>query len=174
VDPFIIPDDEAERMAAVHHYRILDTPPDSAFDRITALAARLFNVPMAIVSIVDHDRIWFKSHHGTAAEQIPRDPGLCASAILQGDVWVVENAAEDPRTLSNPLVVGDFGLGFYAGAPLKTREGHNLGTLCLLDTVPRKMSAADSANLQDLARLVTNELELRLEDREPAKAVPVL
>ena len=173
VDPAIIPDNEAERMATVHHYGILDTPADSAFDRITALAARLFNVPMAIVSIVDHDRIWFQSRYGTEAEQIPRDPGLCGSAILQDDVWVVENAAEDPRTLSNPLVVGDFGLGFYAGAPLKTREGHNLGTLCLLDTVPRKMSVADSANLQDLARLVTSELELRLERREPVKAVPV-
>src|SRR6476660_1149134 len=115
---------EAQRLAAVRRYDILDTPPDGAFDRITALAARLFNVPIAIVSIVDHDRIWFKSHHGITAEQIPRDPGLCASAILQGVVWVVENAPEDPRTLSNPLVAGDFGLGFYAGAPLRTREGY--------------------------------------------------
>lgn len=173
VDPAIIPVDETERMAAVHHYGILDTPADSAFDRITALTARLFNVPMAIVSIVDHDRIWFQSRYGTAAEQIPRDPGLCASAILQDEVWVVENAAEDPRTLTNPLVVGDFGLGFYAGAPLKTRDGYNVGTLCILDTAPRKMSDVDSANLQDLARLVTHELELRLEGREPVKAVLV-
>lgn len=136
VDPSLIPRDESARMAAVHEYRILDTPPDGAFDRITALAARLFNVPIAIVSIVDHDRIWFKSHHGTTVEQIDRDPGLCASAILQGEVWVVENATEDPRALSNPLVAGDFGLEFYAGAPLSTREGHNLGTLCILDVAP--------------------------------------
>jgi serine/threonine protein kinase len=170
VNPSIIPDDETARMATVHQYRILDTPPDGAFDRITALAARLFNVPIAIVSIVDHDRIWFKSHHGITAEEIPRDPGLCASAILQGEVWVVENAPEDPRTLSNPLVAGDFGLGFYAGAPLKTREGYNLGTMCILDTVPRTMSAADTATLQDLAGLVTSELELRLESRDLAQA----
>lgn len=170
VAPAIIPDDEIARMAAVHQYRILDTPPDGAFDRITALAARLFNVPIAIVSIVDHDRIWFKSHHGMTAEEIPREPGLCASAILQGDVWVVENAPEDPRTLTNPLVAGDFGLGFYAGAPLKTREGYNLGTMCILDTAPRSMSATDMATLQDLAGLVISELELRLESRELARS----
>ncbi len=173
VDPSIIPDDEPARMAAVYEYRILDTPPDGAFDRITALAARLFNVPIAIVSIVDHDRIWFKSHHGTTVEQIDRDPGLCASAILQGEVWVVENAPEDPRALSNPLVAGDFGLGFYAGAPLSTREGYNLGTLCILDVAPRTMSPADTATLQDLAGLVMNDLELRLESRKSAQSVSV-
>ncbi|MBE4719135.1 protein kinase [Pseudarthrobacter sp. AB1] len=171
VDPSIIPDDEADRMAAVHQYRILDTPPDGAFDRITALAARLFNVPIAIVSIVDHDRIWFKSHHGTTVAQVNRDPGLCASAIMQGEVWVVENAPEDPRTLSNPLVAGDLGLGFYAGAPLRTREGYNLGTLCILDIAPRTMTLAETATLQDLAALVMNDLELRLASRKPAQTV---
>ena len=167
VDPALITDDEAARMAAVHQYQILDTPPDATFDRITALTARLFNVPIAIVSIVDHDRIWFKSHHGTTVEQIDRDPGLCASAILQGEVWVVENAHQDPRTLSNPLVAGDFGLGFYAGAPLRTRDGYNLGTLCILDVAPRTLTAADTATLEDLAGLVMNDLELRLESRKP-------
>ena len=171
VDPSIIPADESARMAAVHDYQILDTPPDGAFDRITGLAARLFDVPVAIVSVVDHDRIWFKSHHGTTVEQIDRDPGLCASAILQGEVWVVDNAAQDPRTLSNPLVTGEFGLEFYAGAPLTTREGHNLGTLCILDVVPRTMTAADTANLQDLAGLVMHDLELRLESRKSAQQV---
>jgi hypothetical protein len=171
VDTSIIPADEAERMAAVHQYQILDTPPDGAFDRITALAARLFDVPIAIVSVVDHDRIWFKSHHGTAVEQIDRDPGLCASAILQGGTWVVENAPEDPRALSNPLVAGEFGLGFYAGTPLTTREGYNLGTLCILDFAPRKMSAAEIDTLQDLAAVVMNDLELRLESRVSAQAV---
>ncbi|MFH5878292.1 GAF domain-containing protein [Arthrobacter sp. NA-172] len=172
MDPSIIPGDEPARMAAVHEYQVLDTPPDGTYDKITALAARLFNVPVAIVSIVDHDRIWFKSHHGTTVEQIDRDPGLCASAILHGDVWVVENASADPRTLSNPLVAGDFGLKFYAGAPLRTRQGHNLGTLCILDVAPRTMSPADTTTLQDLAGLVMNDLELRLENRKTAQTVP--
>ncbi|WP_353711544.1 GAF domain-containing serine/threonine-protein kinase [Arthrobacter sp. K5] len=163
VDAAVIPADEEARMQAVHSYGILDTPPDGAFDRITALAARLFSVPVAIVSIVDHDRIWFKSHHGVDVEQISRDPGLCASAILQDGLWVVENAPEDPRTLLNPLVAGDFGLKFYAGAPLKTRDGYNLGTLCILDFEPRTMTAEDNANLRDLAAMVMADLELRLE-----------
>ncbi|HKS00859.1 MAG TPA: GAF domain-containing protein, partial [Arthrobacter sp.] len=120
-------------------------------------------VPVSIVSIVDDDRIWFKSHHGVDVQQISRDAGLCASAILQDDLWVVENAPEDPRTLLNPLVAGEFGLKFYAGAPLKTRSGHNLGTLCILDFEPRTMTAEDNANLRDLAAMVMADLELRLE-----------
>ncbi|MFC9351639.1 GAF domain-containing serine/threonine-protein kinase [Arthrobacter sp. NPDC057013] len=163
VDATVIPRDEEGRMEAVRRYGILDTPPDGAFDRITALAARLLSVPVAIVSIVDHDRIWFKSHHGVDVKQISRDPGLCASAILQDDLWVVENAPEDPRTLLNPLVAGDFGLKFYAGAPLKTRDGYNLGTLCVLDFEPRTMTPEDNANLRDLAAMVMADMELRLE-----------
>ncbi|MBD1543097.1 GAF domain-containing protein, partial [Arthrobacter sp. IA7] len=163
VDATVIPADEAARMEEVRRYSILDTPPDGAFDRLTALAARLFSVPVAIVSIVDHDRIWFKSHHGLDVQQISRDPGLCASAILQDDLWVVENAPEDPRALLNPLVAGEFGLKFYAGAPLKTRNGYNLGTLCILDFEPRTMTDSDSANLRDLAAVVMTDLELRLE-----------
>ncbi|MFQ4148811.1 protein kinase [Arthrobacter sp. LAPM80] len=165
VDPFIIPDNEPARMDAVHEYRILDTPPDGSFDKITALAAKLFNVPIAIVSIVDHDRIWFKSRYGIDVEQVDRDPGLCASAILQDEVWVVENAPVDPRTLSNPLVAGELGLEFYAGAPLRTRQGHNLGTLCVIGVEPRTMTPTETKTLKDLAGLVMQDLELRLEFR---------
>lgn len=154
--------DEPERMAAVHRYGLLDTPPDGAFDRITALAARLFSVPVAIVSVVDTDRIWFKSHHGTSVEQIGRDPGLCASAILQDDTWVVSDARVDPRTLTNPLVAGEFGLQFYAGTPLQTRDGYNLGTLCVLDREPREFTREDIRTLEDLAAIVMNDLEMRL------------
>ena len=161
--PPLIPADEAERHAAVRRYNLLDTPPDGAFDRITALAARLFSVPVAIVSVVDTDRIWFKSHHGTDVEQIGRDPGLCASAILQDEAWVVSDARADPRTLANPLVAGEFGLQFYAGVPLHSRDGHNLGTLCILDREPREFSDSDVRTLEDLAAIVMNDLELRLE-----------
>jgi eukaryotic-like serine/threonine-protein kinase len=166
VETSLIPADETGRMAAVRRYGILDTPPDGAFDRITALTARLFRVPVAIVSVVDHDRIWFKSHHGVDVQQIDRDPGLCASAILQDDVWIVENAPKDPRTLANPLVAGEFGLGFYAGAPLRTRDGYNLGTLCVLDHEPRTVTAEEARTLQDLAAVVMDDLELRLESRQ--------
>jgi GAF domain-containing protein len=150
----------------VHRYDILDTPPDGAFDRVTSLAARIFSVPTAIVSIVDHDRIWFKSHHGTDVEQLDRDPGLCASAILQNDPWVIEDAVIDPRALSNPLVAGEFGLKFYAGVPLRTRDGFNLGTLCILDTESRQFTADETRTLEDLAAIVMNDLELRLEARK--------
>jgi sigma-B regulation protein RsbU (phosphoserine phosphatase) len=153
---------EDARLAAVRRYAVLDTPPDGAFDRITALAARHFGVPIAIVSIVDRDRIWFKSHHGVEAQEIGRDPGLCASAIMHDGPWVVENAAVDPRTLANPLVAGELGLRFYAGAPLTTHDGFNLGTLCVIDQEPRRLSDGDTETLTDLAAIVMDELELRL------------
>lgn len=158
--------DEEARMKAVHRYRVLDSLPDGMFDRITTVAANVFSVPVAIVSIVDHDRIWFKSRRGTDVEQIGRDPGLCASAILQGEPLVIGDAALDPRTLTNPLVAGDFGLRFYAGVPLRTPDGYNLGTLCVLDRKPRQFTSADTRMLEDLAAIVMNDLELRLQTRQ--------
>lgn len=158
--------DEEGRMRAVERYRILDTPADGVFDRVAGLAARLFSVPVAIVSVVDHDRIWFKAHHGTDVTEIGRDPGLCASAILQDDAWVVENASTDPRTLANPLVAGEFGLEFYAGVPLRTPDGYNLGTFCILDRKARNFTAEDTKVLGDLAAIVMNDLEMRLQSRE--------
>jgi two-component sensor histidine kinase len=161
---------ELDRLAAVRRFDILDTPPDGAFDRITALAARELRVPIAIVSIVDHDRIWFKSHHGLDVEQIGRDPGLCASCILQDGPWLVTDARRDPRTLANPLVAGDFGLQFYLGVPLRTQEGFNLGTLCVLDLAPRTPTDHDVALLADLAGIVIDELELRLSAKSASAA----
>jgi signal transduction histidine kinase len=161
----IIPPDEAERLAAVARYAILDTPPDGAFDRLTRLAARIFDAPIATVSIVDDDRIWFKSHHGLDAEQIDREPGLCASAILRDEPWVVADAGIDPRTLANPLVGGELGLRFYAGVPLRTSDGYNLGTLNVIDTKPRQVTKEELATLSDLAAIVVDELELRLAAR---------
>jgi len=159
------PGEEAARLAAVRRYEVLDTPEDGAFDRITALAARHFGVPIAIVSIVDHDRIWFKSHHGVEVREVGRDPGLCASAILHDGPWVVEDAAVDPRTLANPLVAGELGLRFYAGVPLTTQDGFNLGTLCVIDREPRVLDEQDMRTLRDMAGIVMDELELRLASR---------
>lgn len=158
----IIPVDEEARMAAVRRYDILDSPPDGAFDHITRIAATFFNVPISIISIVDADRIFFKSHHGIAVNEVSRDPGLCASAILRAEPWVVRDAKIDPRTLANPLVSGELGLRFYAGAQLTTSDGHNLGTLCVIDQKPRDVTPAEIEVLRDLAKIVVDELELRL------------
>ncbi|MHB1930064.1 MAG: PP2C family protein-serine/threonine phosphatase [Acidimicrobiales bacterium] len=165
IDSALMADNEPQRLAAVRRYDILDTPPDGAFERVTAVAARLFDVPVAIVSIVDEDRIWFKSHHGVDVDQIGRDPGLCASAILGRDPWLVGDAKTDPRALANPLVAGSFGLRFYAGVPLRTHDGFNLGTLCVIDREPRAVTDDEVATLEDLAAVVMDELELRLSAR---------
>lgn len=156
---------EQERLAALRRYEILDTPPDGSFDRITALVAGLLEVPIAIVSLVDTDRIWFKSCHGLDAHQVTRDPGLCASAILQDDPYVVEDAAADPRTLTNPLVAGALGFRFYAGVPLRTHDGYNLGVLTAIDRRPRTLSDRERRILSDLAQVVMDEMELRLAAR---------
>lgn len=156
---------EADRLAAVRRYDILDTPPDGSFDRITALAASLFSAPIAIISLVDTDRIWFKSHHGVDVQQIDREPGLCASAILENGPYILTDAANDPRALANPLVAGEFGLRFYVAVPLRTADGFNLGTLCVLDKVARPVADTQIEYLQNLASLVMDQMELRLSAR---------
>jgi two-component sensor histidine kinase len=170
----IIPKNEADRMAAVRRYEILDTPPDGSFDRVTALAARRFGAPISIISIVDHDRIWFKSHHGLDVQQIGRDPGLCASAILSPEAHVLVDASTDVRSLANPLVAGDFGLRFYAGVPLETSDGFNLGTLCVIDKTPRPVDQAQIDDLKDLASLVVDQLELRLAARRAVEKAELM
>ena len=160
------PSSEAARMAAVRRYDVLDTPPDGAFDRITAIAARRFNVPISIVSIVDHDRIWFKSHYGLPINEIARDDGLCATTILSATPRVLTDAKTDACALANPLVAGEFGLRFYVGAPLRTHDGHHLGTLCEIDTTPRPVTQAEIDELSDLAALVMDHLELRISARQ--------
>ncbi|MCA1653361.1 MAG: GAF domain-containing protein [Sphingomicrobium sp.] len=164
--PDLSPHHERDRMQEVQRLAILDTPPDGAFDRITEIAAKLFSVPISIISVVDHDRIWFKSHRGVDVTEIDRSPGLCASAILHDGPWVLTDAAADARSLANPLVAGEFGLRFYAGAPLRTKHGYNLGTLCVIDHEPREITEEQITQLQDLAALVVDQLELRLEARE--------
>jgi GAF domain-containing protein len=162
------PVNETERLRALKKFQILDTPQDGSFDRITALASFIFKVPIAIISLVDADRIWFKSHHGLPVRQINRDPGLCASAILSNDLYIIENAREDPRCLTNPLVAGEFGLQFYAATPLHTEENYNLGTLCIIDQQPRKFTADDRTILKHLGDIVMDEMNMRLVLRETA------
>ncbi|HER39608.1 MAG TPA: GAF domain-containing sensor histidine kinase [Salinimicrobium catena] len=156
---------EAARLDVLKKYGILDTPPDGSFDTITRLAAKLLKVPISIISLVDVDRIWFKSKHGMNVSEVPRDPGLCASAIMESDLYLVEDARKDPRTLAHPLVAGEFGLQFYSAVPLRTKEGFNLGTLCVIDREPRQLSSEERDILKDLAELVMNQIELQLEAR---------
>ena len=161
----IVLQNETNRIVALRKYAILDTPPDGCFETIVRLAANLLNVPIAIISLVDTDRIWFKSRHGIEAAYIERETGLCASVILSDDFYLVEDAKNDTRTLANSLVVGKFGLRFYAAFPLKTAEGFNLGTLCVLDRIPRKFTDIQINILRDLRDIVMDQIELRLNAR---------
>jgi sigma-B regulation protein RsbU (phosphoserine phosphatase) len=161
----LVPDEVVEvgRMEAVRRYDILDTPPDGAFDRVAALAARLFDVPVATVTIVDEDRIWFKAAHGLdGVSEIGRDPGLCGSAVLRDGALVIPDTLLDDVACDNPLVTGPLGVRFYAAAPITTTDGHKLGTVNVLDTKPRSITSEQTATLTDLAAIVMDEMELRL------------
>src|SRR5216683_50047 len=157
----VLPENEAERLNALRRYQILDTPPEPAFDRIAEMAATLFQVPMAIVSLVDEDRVWFKSRLGIDADHSARDAGLCASAILSPGVFYLRDAAHDERAAGHPLVPA-LGMRFYAAAPLRTHDGLNLGTVCVLDQRPRELAPGDAETLKMLAALAMNQMELRL------------
>lgn len=154
--------DETDRLEVLRRYQLLDTPPDGAFDRVTALAARHFRTPVCVVSLLDEDRIWFKSRHGLDAEEIPRTEGLCGSATFTEDAYVVRDAVTDPRTLSNPLVVGAMGLRFYAAAPLVTHNGFRLGTFNVMDFAPREFGSDDREALKQFAGIVMDQMEVRL------------
>lgn len=161
---------EVKRIKILKKYGILDTPPDGNFDHLTQMTAELLDVPIAIVSLVDTDRIWFKSKYGLDdVQEIGRDSGLCASAILSEDFYEIKNARNDPRTLANPLVAGEFGLQFYAAVPLNTKEGANLGTLCVIDKKPRELNLFQKKILANLGQLVMEQMELKLEARKAIK-----
>ena len=152
---------ENTRIATLRKYQILDTPRERGFDHITKLATKIINVPIAIISIVDTDRIWFKSTHGIDVTQIFRESGLCANAILGKEIHIVEDALTDVRTKENSLVTGELGLRFYAGAPLTVGDGENIGTLCIIDIKPRILTTEEQQLLKDLAVLVVEQFELK-------------
>lgn len=162
-----LPDNENDRLKALRRYDILDTPPESRFDRITALAARLFQMPIALVSLVDESRAWFKSCYGFDTREIGRNNTICSFAILMDQVLVVPDTRADPRFACQPFAMSEPGVRFYAGAPLITHDGFNLGTLCLVDTQPRQdLTDEQCLTLADLAAMVVDELELRLAARK--------
>ncbi|MFB6272739.1 MAG: ATP-binding protein [Salinibacter sp.] len=155
------PELEAARLRTLEQYNVLDAPPTEAFDRITRLASRLFDVPIAMVNFIDRDNQWCLSAHGLRLEQTAREVSFCARAIQRKDVMVVPDAREDERFADNPLVTGEPHIRFYAGAPLTAPNGYRLGTLCVIDDAPRSFSVEDQKTLTDLAGVVMDELTLR-------------
>ncbi len=153
---------EQDRLAALDRHDIVDTPKEEAFDRITRLAQKLFKVPFVIITMIDAHRAWSKSIQGMALPEGPRDLSFCRYTILDNRPLVVPDASTDLRFKDSPYVVGEPYLRFYAGIPLATREGQNIGTLCLIDTKPREFPQEQIELLSDLARIAMDELELRL------------
>jgi diguanylate cyclase (GGDEF)-like protein len=159
-------DSESARMEAINRYAILDTPPESAFDRVTRLAAQLLEAPIALINLIDDRRIWIKSMYGLAGlTEVPREPGLCSSAIERDVPHVIEDAARDVRSANNVFVAGPLGIRFYVGVPLVTNDGFAIGTLCVLDRKPRRADPSKVEMLGELAEIVVDELELRLAAR---------
>jgi GAF domain-containing protein len=159
---------EAKRLKVLWQYEVLDTVPEEVFDDLTELAARICEAPIALISLVDEDRQWFKSKVGVSIKETSRDISFCSHAIEQEDLFIVPDAAKDARFSHNPLVISNPKIRFYAGAPLVTPDGHALGSLCVIDKVPRELRLEQKQALRVLSRHVMTQLELRRHARELA------
>lgn len=158
----IIPENESARLANLRHYGIVDTVSEGSFNNVASIAAHMFKTPMAFVSFVEESRVWFKANVGLeGVQETPRGVSLCSLAILNNEPTVFQNTLDASCLMANPLVAGEFGMRFYAGAPIKTPEGHNIGAVCVVDKEPRLFSDADQRVLTHLASIVMDELLLR-------------
>ncbi len=153
--------EEAMRQDALERQQITDTPRDEAFDRVVRLACAALSAPMGAITFIESERQWIKAEQGLGVHETPRDISFCTHALTGDDVMVVEDASRDPRFASNPFVMSKDGIRFYAGAPLTTREGYKLGTLCVVDHIPRKIHKRERGLLKDMAAIVVGEMELR-------------
>lgn len=156
--PFL-PPDEKTRIETLRNLLILDTAPEGRFDVLTKYAAELFEVPIALVSLVDAERQWFKSKSGLDASETPRDISFCGHAILEAEPLIVNDTLNDPRFADNPLVTGEPHIRFYAGAPLTMQNGMRIGTFCIIGKQPRTMEEWEIGHLKDLAKVVSKELQ---------------
>ncbi|MBC8042540.1 MAG: GAF domain-containing sensor histidine kinase [Rhizobacter sp.] len=165
-DPLPVPANETERLAALESYNVMDTLAEAEFDALTKLASQICGTPVALMSLIDGDRQWFKSKVGTDATETPRDISFCQHAIMEEKVFEIPNALNDPRFVANPLVTGDMHIRFYAGAPLTNADGYNLGTLCVISPEPQQLSEMQKESLRTLAAEVAARLELRRKQME--------
>jgi GAF domain-containing protein len=165
-----IPKDEKKRLQVLWQYDVLDTVPEEVFDDLALLAAYICGAPIALITLVDEDRQWFKSKVGISVNETSRDISFCGHAILQSDLFIIPDATRDRRFADSPLVKSAPKIRFYAGAPLVTPDGHALGTLCVIDSVPRELSSDQKSALRVLSRHVMTQLELRRHSRELATA----
>jgi two-component system, cell cycle sensor histidine kinase and response regulator CckA len=157
---------EARRLKVLWQYDVLDTVPEEVFDDLTELAARICEAPIALISLIDEDRQWFKAKVGVTLNETSRDISFCAHAIKHHDLFIIPDATQDERFANNPLVISDPKIRFYAGAPLITPDGYALGTLCVIDKVPRDLRPEQKQALRVLARHVMMQLELRRHAKE--------
>jgi PAS domain S-box-containing protein len=164
------PPNESERLAALQRYHILDTTAEEAFDELAKLASTICGAPIALISLVDASRQWFKARVGLDVQETARDISFCAHVLHESDVFVIEDVLDDPRFATNPLVTGEPNIRFYAGAPLTSPEGQTLGTLCVIDRQPRVLTEEQHGALRALARQVMVQLELRRQITERSKA----
>ena len=161
--PAAVPANERARLEKLISLNILDTSPDDVFDEITQMVAKIFNVPIALVSLIDDHRQWFKSKYGLEVSETPKALAYCAHAILGNDIFVIPDSHQDDRFVNNPLTEGQPYVRFYAGAPLTTSDGYNLGTLCVISDEPRELNPDEAKILKMLAQSVIKEIELRAE-----------
>src|SRR3954470_21908238 len=161
---------EARRLKVLWQYDVLDTVPEEVFDDLTELAARICEAPIALISLIDEDRQWFKSKVGITVNETSRDISFCARAIQQDDLFIIPDATKDLRFSNNPLVISDPKIRFYAGAPLITPDGYALGTLCVIDKVPRELRLEQQQALRVLARHVMTQLEVRRHAKDATEA----